>query len=93
VEPFLTSYREDYSGEGREDEIIVTATVVLDEGEVQTASITHSIEEAGEYEIPVGEETYTVTVDDEDIPGFTSTILFLAAVIAVAIYQKKKGEA
>ena len=48
--------------------------------------------EEGEIEIVDQNETITVTmeVDAEDIPGFTSMILVLGMIIAVAIYQKKE---
>jgi len=49
--------------------------------------------EEGEVEIEDEDETETVTMeeeDDEDTPGFTSMILVLGMIIAVAIYQKKK---
>jgi len=56
--------------------------------------------EAGDYEVTATYDdltsestTVTVTVEDEEeeeVPGFTSTLLFLAIIIAVAIYKKKE---
>ncbi len=54
----------------------------------------------GDYEGEEQEITFTVDehmeitaqFEEEDIPGFTITILLLAAVLAVVVYQKKNGE-
>lgn len=59
--------------------------------------------EKGDYQLEVitDDDTGSVTItvkdeekepkDDDGIPGFTSTLLILAVVIAIAVYHKKKG--
>ncbi len=71
----------------------VTLTAVPDEGHELVEW--ESTDETGEeITITMDEDKEIAAVfeeeDDDDIPGFTSTLLLLAAVMAVAIYQKKK---
>ncbi len=57
--------------------------------------ITHDDYETEDDEVEIEDQDETVTVsmedeEDDDTPGFTSMILILGIIIAVAIYQKKK---
>jgi len=87
-----------------DDLIDIEEDVSLEGGEVHEGEFTWETEDgdAGDHELEVSSEddseVVTVTVEEEEdmidrireIPGFTSTILLLASVIAVAIYHKKE---
>ena len=74
--------------------------VELDAGEEFSGQFTWNAEDGGEYELRVAseddEDTVIVTVEEEEddplipIPGFTTLILVLGSVLAVAIYHKKE---
>jgi len=84
-----------------DDNLIETEDdVSLEAGEVHEGEFTWETEEGdtGDHELEVASEDdsemFTVTVreeeEDDGIPGFTSTLLLLSVIFAVAIYGKKK---
>jgi len=68
--------------------------VTLEPGETRSGGFTWQAGGEGEYELEVAseddEDTVTITVVEE-VPGFTTMILILCAIKAVAIYRKKES--
>lgn len=65
-------------------------TVEIDESYVFDEEGTYDVTLTGDY---VDDQTVTVVVEveeEEEVPGFTATLLLLAAVFAVALYKKKQ---
>ncbi|MBS3782096.1 MAG: VCBS repeat-containing protein [Candidatus Thermoplasmatota archaeon] len=87
-----------------DDTEVDSREVTLAGGDTESVEFTWETEEAGDYDLEVASEdtsdSVTVTVGEVDeeeedglvpgIPGFTSILLLVASVIAVAIYHKKK---
>ncbi|MFW5945967.1 MAG: S8 family serine peptidase, partial [Candidatus Natronoplasma sp.] len=79
-----------------------TMEITLEGGEVYSGEFTWETEDEGDYTLEVASDddsdSVTVTVEEEeeedepllDIPGFTTILLILGAIVAVAIYHKKE---
>jgi len=73
-----------------------TMEMTIGAGESEDGEFTWEAEDEGDYELEVASDdtsdSVTVTVEEEEVevPGFTTMFLMLSAVIAVAIYYKKK---
>jgi len=82
-----------FSVDGAEEDSI---EVTLEGGKDYSDSFTWEAEDEGDYGLEVASDdtfdSVTVTVEEEEpeIPGFTTILLILGAVIAVAIYHKKE---
>jgi len=81
-----------FSIDGTEEDSI---EVTLEGGATFEGEFTWEAEEEGEYELEVASDDtsdlVTVTVEEEPaIPGFTTMLLILGSIIAVAIYHKKE---
>ncbi len=81
-----------FSVDGAEEDRVENVT--LDGGEVYSGEFTWEAEDEGDYTLEVASDddsdSVTVTVEEEEVPGFTTMLLILGAVIAVAIYHKKE---
>jgi len=84
-----------FSVDGTEED--TETEVTLDAGEEYSGEFTWEAEDEGDYELEVAseddEDTVTVTVEEEPlipIPGFTTLLLILGSVLAVAVYHKKE---
>ena len=63
----------------------------LETGESISIDEEITIEDGGSYEIQLGERTQSIEVAEET-PGFTLGILAISAILAVAVYYKKKSD-
>jgi len=83
---------------GKQEDALLDLT--LDPGESHTGEFTWRAdveeEELGDYELEVASrdtsDSVTVTVEEKEIPGFTTILLILGLVMAVAIYYKKEQQ-
>jgi len=78
-------------------EEIETEELTLEAGETYDGEFTWDAEEEGDYELTVStddeEDSISISVVEEvveEVPGFTLGLLVLGAIVAVAIYYKKK---
>lgn len=63
--------------------------VTVPAGETVEEEFEYTFEDEGEYEVTFGDQSVTVTVE-EDTPGFTFLVLAVSAVLAVVFYHVKK---
>jgi len=82
-----------------DDEEVDMVEMTIGIGEIEEGEFTWNAEDAGEFDLEVASDDtsdlITVTVEEEedrflDIPGFTTMLLILGVVIAIAIYHKKE---
>lgn len=66
-------------------------TVTVNAGDSEDIDVDHTFEEAGDYEVQIGDQTTTVSVEAEaETPGFTLGLLVISAAIALVVYHKKR---